>query len=159
MTGSVWAELPLARLWTIFPPGGQAGSKVEVTLTGADLDQATQMIFSHTNIAASLNTADKPGEAERHKFMVAIGKDVPPGVYEARVVGRFGVSNPRAFGVSVLPEIARAEVKSAEEAAKTAEQAAKDVEDRSFTAYSGVLTLKVTPSPASTAATAKASDP
>ena len=38
--GSLLAQLPVARLFTVFPPGGKAGSQFEVALTGADLDEA-----------------------------------------------------------------------------------------------------------------------
>src|SRR6185436_7810825 len=41
---------------------------------------------------------------EPNKFLVTIATNVPPGVYEARIVGRFGISNPRSFVVSDLPE-------------------------------------------------------
>ncbi len=61
--------------------------------------------FSHANITARQKVADKTGEPEANKFLVTIGADVPPDVYEARVVGRFGVSNPRAYVVGHLPEI------------------------------------------------------
>src|SRR5258707_587943 len=88
---SARADLPLARLWTLFPPGGQAGSTVETTVGGADLDQATQLLFSHSNIVVSLKPADKTAATDSPKFQVVIGKDVLPGIYEARVAGRFGI--------------------------------------------------------------------
>jgi hypothetical protein len=50
--GSLLAQLPVARLLTVFPPGGKAGSKFEVGLTGADLDEADQLHFSHAGIVA-----------------------------------------------------------------------------------------------------------
>jgi len=46
------AQLPVARLLTVFPPGGKSGSQFEVGLTGADLDEANQLHFSHTGITA-----------------------------------------------------------------------------------------------------------
>src|SRR6266704_3526328 len=70
--GSLLAQLPVARLLTVFPPGGKVGE---------------------TN-----------GLPEANKFLVTIATNVTPGVYEARVVGRFGISNPRSFVVSDLPE-------------------------------------------------------
>ncbi len=100
-----FAQLPAARLSTIFPPGGKAGTTFEVTVTGSDLDDDTQLHFSHANITARQKVADKTGEPEANKFLVTIGADVPPDVYEARVIGRFGVSNPRAYVVGNLPEI------------------------------------------------------
>src|SRR2546425_12216856 len=85
--GSLLAQLPLARLLTVFPPGGKVGSQAEVVLTGADLDEANQLHFSHTGITA------KQKMGETNKFLVTIAANVTPGVYEARVVGRFGISN------------------------------------------------------------------
>src|SRR5712675_1839898 len=38
----LFAQLPAARLLTVFPPGGKAGSTVEVTITGAELDDPVQ---------------------------------------------------------------------------------------------------------------------
>ncbi len=103
--GNGWllAELPLARLLTVFPPGGKAGSQVEISLTGADLDEANQLHFSHAGITAKQKGGEN-GVPEANKFLVTIATNVFPGVYEARVVGRFGISNPRSFVVSDLPE-------------------------------------------------------
>ena len=39
------------------------------------------------------------------RFTLNIADDVPPGVYDLRVVGRYGVSNPRAFVVGDRPEV------------------------------------------------------
>src|SRR2546426_656175 len=102
--GSLLAQLPVARLFTVFPPGGKGGSQFEVSLTGADLDEANQLHFSDTGITAKQKVGETNGLPEANKFLVTIATNVTPGVYEARVVGRFGISNPRAFGVSDLPE-------------------------------------------------------
>src|SRR5207249_865777 len=96
---SIRAELPLTRLFSIFPPGGKAGSTVEVTVNGADLDEAAQFLFSSTNITAS----PKPGEP--NKFLITVASNAAPGVYDARLAGRFGVSNPRGFVVGDWPEL------------------------------------------------------
>ncbi len=94
---SIQAQLPLARLHTVFPPGGRAGSTVEVAVAGVDLDDATRIYFSHAGIKSA------PAK-DSNKFTVTIGAEAPPGLYEARVVGRYGVSNPRVFVVGDLPE-------------------------------------------------------
>src|SRR6266850_5386698 len=101
--GSLMAQLPVARLLTVFPPGGKVGTQFEVSLTGADLDEANQLHFSHTGITAK-QKAGENGLPEANRFLVTIATNVTPGVYEARVVGRFGISNPRSFVVSELPE-------------------------------------------------------
>ncbi|MBI3851645.1 MAG: hypothetical protein HY298_15415 [Verrucomicrobia bacterium] len=94
----------MARLLTVFPPGGKVGSQFEISLTGADLDEANQLHFSHTGITAKQKVGETNALPEANKFLVSIATNVPPGVYEARVVGRFGISNPRAFVVGDLPE-------------------------------------------------------
>src|SRR5438477_10306403 len=99
------AQLPLTRLFTVFPPGGQAGTTFEVAVTGADLDETNQLHFSHTNITATQKLSEKTGEPDPNRFQVTIGAQVPPGSYEARVLGRFGASNPRGFVVGDLAEI------------------------------------------------------
>src|SRR2546425_4832765 len=80
---SLLAQLPLARLLTVFPPGGKVGSQVEVVLTGADLDEANQLHFSHTGITAKQKIAGTNGLPEANKFVITIATNVTPGVYEA----------------------------------------------------------------------------
>src|SRR5882724_7718414 len=91
-----WAvELPVIRLDTVFPPGGKAGSEVDVAITGADLDEAKELHFSNPGITA------KPKDK---RFAVKIAPNVRPGIYDVRVAGLLGISNPRAFVVSDLPQ-------------------------------------------------------
>ena len=97
--GVAQAQLPQARLATVFPPGGKVGSSVEVAVTGTDQEDMSQLVFSHAGITSKL--------AEQ-KFAVSIGADVPPGFYDVRMVGRFGISNPRTFVVGQRPEVLRA---------------------------------------------------
>src|SRR5690606_40576684 len=40
-------------------------------------------------------------------LVVAIASDCPPGLHEARVMTRLGVSSSRIFNVSTLPEVTR----------------------------------------------------
>ena len=102
LSSSAFAQLPSGRLTSIFPPGGKAGSTVELTATGADLDGSAEMRFSHPGITAK--TDDKSDNAASRKFTIAISNDVPSGIYEARVVSRFGITNPRSFTVGDLTE-------------------------------------------------------
>jgi len=98
------AELPLARLTAVFPPGAQAGSTIEVTLTGQDLDDANRLYFAIAGISAKPKPSAS-GTAEPGKFLVTIDAGVPPGLYDLRAVGRFGISNPRTLLVSASPEL------------------------------------------------------
>src|SRR5207245_6645837 len=99
------ATPPSTRLSILSPPGGQAGTTFEVAVTGADLDETNQLYFSHTSITAKQKLSEKTGEPDPNRFLVTIGAQVPPGSYEARLVGRFGASNPRGFVVGNLAEI------------------------------------------------------
>src|SRR5439155_16023967 len=87
--GSLLAQLPLARLLTVFPPGGKVGSQFEVTLTGADLDEASELHFSHAGITGKQKAAGTNASPEPNKFVVTIATNVAPGVYDVRVAGRF----------------------------------------------------------------------
>jgi hypothetical protein len=97
------AELPLARLTAIFPPGGQAGTTIEVTLTGQDLDDVNRLYFAIPGISAKPKIS--AGKVEPGNFLVTIDAGVPPGLYDLRAVGRFGISNPRTLLVSDRPEL------------------------------------------------------
>jgi hypothetical protein len=103
------AQVPTPELLTVFPPGGQPGTTVEVTLTGAHQEDAAQLIFSHPGIAGqakpAADEAPKTPRPATGNFDVKIAGEVPTGIYEARVVGRWGASNPRAFVVGHLAEI------------------------------------------------------
>src|SRR4051812_393737 len=46
------SNLPLPRLNTVFPCGGKAGTTVEVTVTGTDLDEPEGLVFSHPGLQA-----------------------------------------------------------------------------------------------------------
>jgi hypothetical protein len=91
------AQLPQPKLFTVFPPGAKTGSAVDVAVTGAELDEA-QLRFNHPGITAKALAA-------ANQFAITIASDVPPGAYEARVLGRFGMSNPRTFVVGTLAEV------------------------------------------------------
>jgi len=93
-------ELPAIQLTTVFPPGAKAGSEVEVGITGAEIEETAAMRFSHPGITAKMKAANR--------FVVTIAPDVPPGIYDARITGLSGISNPRAFVVSDQTEIVKA---------------------------------------------------
>src|SRR5687767_14712152 len=47
LADSALAQLPAAKLQSIFPSGGKAGSTLEVTINGTDLDDGSALHFSH----------------------------------------------------------------------------------------------------------------
>ena len=103
------AQLPQTRITSVFPPGGQQGVAVDVAVGGGtDLDELDQMIFSHPGIVA-VQKKDANGNPVANTFTVTVAADVTPGLYDVRVKGLFGVSNPRVFRVDGVPEIAEIE--------------------------------------------------
>jgi len=98
----VYAQLPLARLDRITPLGGLAKSEVTLEITGRDLEDVKTLHFDHPGFKASW--------LKDRQFKVAITADVPPGTYEVRAVGRFGISGARLFAVQRgLTEVAEKE--------------------------------------------------
>lgn len=87
------AELPLIRFDRLAPTGGSAGTTVSVEIAGADIEGVTELLIDHPGIKSE---HVKDGRV----FKLVIGADVPAGTYDVRLVGRFGVSNPRLFQVT-----------------------------------------------------------
>src|SRR5262245_20432383 len=81
------ADLPSVRFDRLFPLGGAAGSTVEVEIVGADMEEVKALLFDHPGLKAVF--------MQERRFKVTIADDVPAGSYDVRLVGRFGVSNPR----------------------------------------------------------------
>lgn len=108
---NAFAQLPRTRIYALHPAGGKVGTTVDLKITsGSDLDGLTALKFSHPGITAAqkqqapTNSWPLPKKLET-AFSVTIKADVPPGAYEARAVGRHGVSNARIFVVSNRNEI------------------------------------------------------
>ncbi len=123
-------SLPFPRLFTVTPPGGKIGTAVEVVIGGADLEEATSLYFNHPGFKVERvpepakppakpepKPGDKPDKPEAkpetkpeppkfvpNKFKVTIDGNVPPGIYDLRAIGKWGISNPRAFVAGELNE-------------------------------------------------------
>lgn len=108
------AQLPATQLDGVFPLGAAAGSTVDVTISGDDLDEVERLQFSHTGITARQKTTeptrfDDGPQAVPNVFEVTIAGNVQPGRYQIRCQGKYGLSNPRSFVVGSLPEVTEAE--------------------------------------------------
>ena len=103
------AELPVPLLNSVTPMGGKIGAETEVTIAGADLDEADSLHFSHPGITATLKSPNH--------FTVKVAPEVPVGSYDVRVIGKLGVSNPRAFVAGDRPELTRTKAHDKPEAA------------------------------------------
>jgi hypothetical protein len=98
--------LPAPRLLTTTPMGAQVGTQVEVTITGDNLDNVDELLFSHPGITA-IPSRDDQGHPIDNKYVVTVAADCPEGIHEARVMSRLGVSSSRVFTVGSLPEVTR----------------------------------------------------
>lgn len=96
--------LPLPRLLSIHPMGGQAGTTVDVTVGGEFLDDQPQLVFSDKRLSVAAQTSPD-GAPVSGKFRVTIPADCPPGLYEARLLTRLGISSSRVFCVGDLSEL------------------------------------------------------
>ncbi|MCA9088886.1 MAG: pre-peptidase C-terminal domain-containing protein, partial [Planctomycetaceae bacterium] len=109
---SAQAQLPQTRLHAIAPSGCQIGQTVELKVTaGDDLEELDGLIFSHPGIKSVQKFNEQNGVKTpvANTFEVTVGGDVPPGLYDVRCTGLFGLSNPRRFVVGQRPEIVEAE--------------------------------------------------
>ncbi len=96
--------LPAPRLLTTMPMGGTAGTQVEITITGEHLDGANELTFSDARLTAT-RKLDPAGAPVPNQYLVTIPADCPPGLYEAHVRTRLGMSASRIFSVGTLPEV------------------------------------------------------
>ena len=61
-TSGLYGQLPSTRMLSIFPPGGQQGHSVDVTITGSDLEGVDQLHFTHPGITAVQKTQMVDGQ-------------------------------------------------------------------------------------------------
>jgi hypothetical protein len=114
--------LPNPRLLAIAPCGGRAGTTLEVTFTGQDIEESQGLLFSHPGLRAepiapppppppdpSKPAAKPAAPAPVSKFKVTIAADAPLGIHDVRLINKWGISNPRAFVVGDLPEVSEKE--------------------------------------------------
>ncbi|MEO8351163.1 MAG: PPC domain-containing protein, partial [Chthoniobacteraceae bacterium] len=90
------AQLPFARIDSVYPPSGQIGTEIEVTLTGPELVESTALLFDTDKITAT--------KIEAKKFRVTLGADCPPGLHDVRAIGPTGISTPAIFVAGDTPE-------------------------------------------------------
>jgi hypothetical protein len=104
-------QVPQPKVYATQPSGAKAGTTVELKLSsGAELERVDRLIFTHPGIKAErlMRPADRLFPEPRpvdQTFKVAVAADVPPGVYELRAAGPYGVSNARRFVVGDREEL------------------------------------------------------
>ncbi len=102
--------LPLAaftpELNRIDPPGGQAGTEVDVTFHGERLEEIQSALFYEPGITLS-GIQVKDGKQIAAKL--AIAPDAAPGEHSLRLAGPGGVSHLRTFWVGAFPTVQEVE--------------------------------------------------
>jgi len=96
--------LPTPRLLTTFPMGGTQGATVDITISGEHLDGAEELVFSSPQVVAK-RKLDANGQPVANQYSVTIAAECEPGLYEAQVMTRLGLSSSRVFAVGRLPEV------------------------------------------------------
>jgi hypothetical protein len=123
---------PLPRLFVVSPCGGKQGSTFEVTFAGQDVEDPEALLFSHAGIKAQPIIPPPPPQPKPDpnkkpdpkkpappakpaprppvtQFRVSIAPNTPVGIYDVRLVNKWGVSNARAFVVGDLKEVTEKE--------------------------------------------------
>lgn len=116
---AAFAKFPSPELQEVYPAGGQAGTEVEVTVSGIDLNGIEGLKFSNPGIKAEriYHPKSKNWTEPRPKgmsFKVTIPKNIKPDSYDVRVLGYYGLSSPRIFQVSAASDPAEVNSESAE---------------------------------------------
>ncbi len=102
-------QIPSIQLSAVSRAVGQAASTFPVRVSEGDqIDEVDQLVFSHPGIVATVQSSaarllEIDPQPQYGQFSVAVSPEVPPGIYEVRAKGRFGLSNPRAFLVTQSP--------------------------------------------------------
>jgi hypothetical protein len=112
---------PTARLYHVFPGGGQLGTSFEVIVSGTDVADATGLWFSTPGITAESVGPTAPPMidpkakqpkgplATSHKFRVTVAPSARLGNHDVRVITPLGITNPRVFVVGDLQEFSEQE--------------------------------------------------
>lgn len=112
------SALPNPKLSSTMPSGGRVGTSFELSFAGSDLEEPQGLLFSHPGIKGEPIIPPAPPVDPKKptppppaskppvtKFKVTIAPDAAVGIHDVRFVGKWGVSNPRAFVVGDIAEV------------------------------------------------------
>ncbi|MDA1229760.1 MAG: hypothetical protein O2856_03210 [Planctomycetota bacterium] len=110
----LFAQLPATRLDGVFPAGAAPSAVFELTVSGTNLDDVDRLLFSHEGITFTRKMAeatpfDEGPQPVDNVFEVTVAANVPPGNYDVRCQGKYGLSNRRTFVVGITPEFTETE--------------------------------------------------
>ena len=93
-------------LTAIRPVGGQRGTEMEITLSGARLGDAQEIIYYQPGITTSRS---RRSMTTTFKAKIKIAADCALGLHDLRVRTATGISELRTFSVGALKEIIEVE--------------------------------------------------
>lgn len=93
----------------VYPFGGQRGTELDVTLNGARLEDAKEVLFHRPGISVEKLEVVNGGQV---KARFKIAADAPPGEYPLRLRCASGVTELHSFYVGPYPAVAEAEPNS-----------------------------------------------
>ena len=96
-----FGQSPNPVLNTVFPPGGQAGTSFDVSVSGSSLGKVSKLLCNHSGISFT--------QQSNGKFLATISRNVMPGAYEVRAYSQQGLSSPRTFTVGIHKELIEVE--------------------------------------------------
>ncbi len=101
LSTSSLAQRPVPILLHSFPAGGQLGESVELAIGGNHLEGVTSLWFDHPGLRAF--------HLKGLTYKVVIAPGTPIGHHDLRVIGPFGISNPKTFVVGSQREVVEVE--------------------------------------------------
>jgi hypothetical protein len=116
-TGYASAQPSPPQLLSVFPSGAKAGETVELTFSGHGFEGGEKLLFSAKGFTAEVGgtvpALKQPPQGQPTsavKFKVAVPKDGSAlGTCDVRVVGKNGLSNPRAFVIGAFTDVSETE--------------------------------------------------
>ncbi|MCA9125999.1 MAG: hypothetical protein KDB22_02900, partial [Planctomycetales bacterium] len=107
----LWAQLPTIEFAGVTQPVVQKNTQVQLEVTGTFVDEPAELLFSDSALqAVAVPPSTAPFEEAKSsaRFGLRVPTEVPSGLHQVRMRGRFGVSNPRPLLVVDKPvEIAQ----------------------------------------------------
>jgi hypothetical protein len=114
---------PQPQILYVMPPGGQAGTTVDISVTGQNISGAEGLHFNFPGVKVeglgsgsnpefdpkSKKQPKPPPGLTTQRFKVTLPAKAPLGIQDIRVVTKGGISNPRAFVVSDTKEFVEKE--------------------------------------------------
>jgi hypothetical protein len=97
LTAAAFCQItaPSPVLSSISPLGAKPGTQIQLTLRGTDLDAPLAILLGQHRLPISTI----------HQAKLTLPETLAPGLYDLRLVGRWGVSNPRVFEIAPHPSV------------------------------------------------------